>query len=231
MDNTVGLHVVSGLVGVGAGFLALYTTKGALVHRKSGIAFVVAMLVMASLGMWISVARNKAPSINIPAGLMTCYLIITSLVTVRRPASWPRGVEIALMGVIVGVGLYDLGLAASEVVRAGRFVAIPTVPFTIFALVCFLAARGDYRVLKDGPLKGGRRLARHLWRMSVAMLVGLISFVVQLPKILPEGVRVPPVMIALPILSIFAIMFYYLWKHRRRSAGVSALPEIGSTTV
>src|SRR5439155_26103052 len=82
MGMTYVVHIATGILGVIAGFVALYSAKGALVHRRSGMLFVYAMLVMSVAGMTIAVVRGKAPEINVPAGLITSYMVITSLTTV-----------------------------------------------------------------------------------------------------------------------------------------------------
>ena len=44
------IHIIAGLTGIVSGFIALYTLKGAKLHRKSGMVFVYAMLVVALTG-------------------------------------------------------------------------------------------------------------------------------------------------------------------------------------
>jgi hypothetical protein len=85
------LHVMGGAIAIVSGFVALYTLKGAQPDRKSGTIFVYAMLVMSLSGAVLAVGRAGA-AMNIPAGLVTAYLVITSLLTVHlRPrdrAGW-----------------------------------------------------------------------------------------------------------------------------------------------
>jgi hypothetical protein len=81
-----------------------------------------------------------------------------------------------------------------------------------------LAAIGDIRVLRSGPLAGGRRLARHLWRMCFALFIAAGSFFSieeRVAKVLPEPFTTGP-MRALPILLLFGAMFYWLWRVRGR---------------
>jgi len=61
------VHIVAGTLTVVFGYLALYATKGATLHRKSGRLFVYAMLATAVFGAVISAVRGMAPAINIPA--------------------------------------------------------------------------------------------------------------------------------------------------------------------
>lgn len=44
------IHIVAGLLALISGAVALYATKGSPLHRKAGMAFVVAMLVLSSTG-------------------------------------------------------------------------------------------------------------------------------------------------------------------------------------
>src|SRR4051794_41834691 len=83
------LHIVAGAVGLLSGFVALYAAKGAQLHRASGTVFVYSMCTMAMLGVAIAAVFGPAAAINVPAGLLTTYLVITGLITVapRRPPS------------------------------------------------------------------------------------------------------------------------------------------------
>lgn len=42
------LHIIAGLLALASGAAALYAAKGSTRHRKSGMIFVIAMLVMTS---------------------------------------------------------------------------------------------------------------------------------------------------------------------------------------
>ena len=88
----VPLHIIGGVIGIASGFVALYALKGATLHRKSGTIFVYAMLVLSISGAVMAVGRPGA-AMNIPAGLVTAYLVITSLITVRPPSAGSRRAE------------------------------------------------------------------------------------------------------------------------------------------
>ena len=79
MRATYAVHILTGVLGLIAGYVKLTSAKGALVHRKSEMLFVYAMIIMSMFGMTIAVLRGKAPDINIPAGLITSYMVITAL--------------------------------------------------------------------------------------------------------------------------------------------------------
>src|SRR5206468_2906380 len=86
------------------------------------------------------------------------------------------------------------------------------------ATILLLAAAGDARIMRSGLPRGGPRLARHLWRMCFALFIAAGSFFsirARVAKILPAPFTTGS-MRALPILLIFAAMFYWLWRVRGR---------------
>ena len=87
---TLAVHIVAGALGIVAGFVALSVAKGARLHRRSGMTFVYAMITMALLGGLMALARNKSPEGNVPVALLTIYLTITALTTVRT-RKWRMG--------------------------------------------------------------------------------------------------------------------------------------------
>jgi hypothetical protein len=95
----------------------------------------------------------------------------------------------------------------------------------VFGTVMTFAAIGDIRILRSGRLRGGPRLARHLWRMCFALFIAAGSFFSlreRVATILPEPLTTGP-MRALPILLLFGTMFYWLWRVRSRRTS----PAIG----
>src|SRR5688572_20593125 len=104
MRATLFVHILAGTVGLVAGYVALYAAKGATIHRKSGMVFVYAMITMAVGGLSIAVVRSVAPEINIPAALLTSYLVITALTTVRDSALGSRLWAVGFMLIALAVG-------------------------------------------------------------------------------------------------------------------------------
>jgi uncharacterized membrane protein len=78
------VHILAGILVVLSGYVALWATKGATLHRKAGKVFVYAMLTTAVFGMTIAIVRDVALAINVPAALLTSYLVVTSLTTIRH---------------------------------------------------------------------------------------------------------------------------------------------------
>lgn len=225
MRVTLFVHIVAGGLGLIVGYLALYSPKGGGLHRKSGMMFVSAMLTTAVCGMVIAAARGVAPAINIPAGLLTAYLVITALTTVRSPAAQSRWLGLAAM-VAMAVGLTSLTFGVQAVANGGTRNGMPAFPFFMFGVVGTLASAGDVRVMRSGALRGAPRLARHLWRMCFALFIAALSFFIGQADVFPKALRIRP-LLAFPVLLVLVTMLYWLWRVRiRRSLrgiiGVSA---------
>lgn len=85
MDVILIAHIFGGSLAIAAGFVALTAGKGTPWHRKSGMVFFYAMLLMAALAVLMAAARGVAPGINVPMGLLTIYLVVTGVNAVRPP--------------------------------------------------------------------------------------------------------------------------------------------------
>lgn len=222
------VHVLAGGLGIVFGFVALYAAKGARLHRKAGMLFVCAMLTMALGGVVIAAGWRVTPGINIPAGLITIYLVVTSLTTVRPPAAGSRWLTPSLMLVALGVGLTSLTFGFEALANGGTRDGIPAFPFFLFGIIGLLASAGDLRVIRSGVLRGTQRLARHLWRMSFALWIAAMSFFIGQADEFPEALRITA-LLAVPVLAPLLTMLYWLWRVRIRRnvqgiVGVSA-PE------
>jgi uncharacterized membrane protein len=204
------IHIAAGGLALVLGAVALSVKKGGTVHRRSGLLFVYAMLVMG-----ISAAILG----NVGGGLMTVYFVVTALTTVRPVSPWTRGLNIAALIVVLGLATLDIlgGVKAFNSPK-GNLNGVPFAMLFFLAAIMILAAIGDLRVMRFGAARGGPRLARHLWRMCFALFIAAGSFFSirqRVAKILPEPFTSGP-MRALPIILIFAAMFYWLWRVRGR---------------
>ena len=222
MNMLLPIHVVAGALAVVFGFTALFVKKGGTIHRRSGMLFVYAMLVMGTTASILEFFRSAAAT-NLVAAILSLYFVGTALTTVRPPSRWTRAINIAALIVAVGLALAALVGGVQKVSNPGLspggvpFRTIGVMSF-VLATVLTLAALGDVRIMRRGMPKGGPRLARHLWRMCFALFIAAGSFFSireRVAKILPEFFTSGP-MRALPILVLFGMMFYWLWKVRRK---------------
>jgi hypothetical protein len=158
--------------------------------------------------------------VNVVAGTLTAYLVITALTTVRPPTTRSRVLAILLMTVACALGLTTLSFAIQAVTSpTGVSHGYPPYPFLLFALVGLLGGVGDVRVLRRGNLRGAPRLARHLWRMCVALLIATVSFFTvrsRVAMIFPAPLVTPALQFT-PILLVLLAMLYWLWRIRVRA--------------
>jgi uncharacterized membrane protein len=215
MRMTLVLHIISGGLGLVAGFIALYASKGARLHRKAGMAFVFAMVTAGVAGLSIAAVRDVAPALNIPAAVLTVYLVVTALTTVRAPFAAPREMHAGAMLVALVVGLISLTFGLEAIAAGGKRNGMPAFPFFMFGVVGLLASAGDFRILRLGSLRGAARLVRHLWRMSFALFIAALSFFIGQANVFPKPVRIRG-LLALPVLAVLVTMLYWLWRVRLR---------------
>ena len=222
MPVVLPVHIVAATVGLLAGAVALATAKGRTVHRTSGIVFVYAMVTMCATAILGAIAKGQA--VNVMAGSMTAYLVLTGLWTVRPPSQTSRRRDRTLMLMALALGVVTFSAGVYAVVKGIRLFGLPSFPFFLFGVLGISGAYGAWTVLRAGMLKGKARLARHLWRMCMALFIAAASFfsiqrrvAAIFPAPLTSGVAR-----LVPVLLVLGVMFYWLWRVRAR-----ALPARG----
>jgi len=226
---TLLVHAVAAGLGLVLGSVALYAAKGATLHRKSGLLFVFAILTMSLTGAGMAAVTGNVG--NVVAGLLTAYLVITALITVRPSTAGLRRLEVGamLMALALGMTCVTLGFQALASPNGTRF-GIPFVVFFMFGTVALLAGIGDIRMIRSEGLRGVHRLTRHLWRMCYALWIATASFFLgpraRVAKVLPEPL-LNPALLALPVVLVLVVMFYWLWRVRIRRTlrGIVSAPE------
>jgi uncharacterized membrane protein len=217
------IHILAGGLAIVLGGVALSVKKGGTIHRRSGRLFVYAMVVMGITASILEFLKNPVAT-SVIAPLMSVYFVGTALTTVRPASRWTRLINGVALGAAVGLALASIlgGVRAINTpgLSSGR------VPFRIIGIMSFilatvllLAAAGDVRIMLSGMPRGGRRLARHLWRMCFALFIAAGSFFSireRVAKVLPYPFTTQP-MRQLPIVLLFGVMFYWLWRVRRDS--------------
>jgi hypothetical protein len=216
------IHVAAGALAMILGFVALFARKGGSIHRRSGLLFVYAMLVM-GLSASILGFRHTPPDGNVVAGVLTLYFVGTAWTTVRPRSRWTGRINAASLVIASALALLTFVAGARAITSTllspgGVPLRIIGVMSLILAAVLLLAAAGDLRVLRFGAPRGAPRLARHLWRMCFALFIAAGSFFSireRVATVLPEPFTTGP-MRALPIVVLFGAMFYWLWRVRGR---------------
>jgi hypothetical protein len=213
-------HVSAGGVALLTGFIALYATKGAPVHRRFGLGFVIAMVAMTVLAQIYMAVEGRIILGNVLASSICAYLVLTSLMTVREPskaAGTRRAIALgsAAMALAIAVfGLY-LGRLATQLPR-GLLQGLPAFPYFLFGTIGLLSFIGDVRMSHaGGAYTGPKRLTRHLWRMTFALLIAAMSFFLGQADEFPKALRILPIMVG-PPLAVLVTLLYWMWRVRLR---------------
>jgi len=219
MHTLLPIHIAAGGLAIVLGAVALSVKKGGTIHRRSGMLFVYAMLVMGFTASIMELLKTPTGP-NVRAGFLVAYFVGTALTTVRPASRWTRATDAAALLVAVVLALYSMVGAVTIFNLPGRvYNGIPFAAPLMIGTVLSLAIAGDLRILRSRLRRGGPRLARHLWRMCFALFIAAGSFFSirsRVARILPEPFTTGP-MRALPILLLFGAMVFWLWKVRRKA--------------
>jgi uncharacterized membrane protein len=199
------LHVLSGILALVFGYVALGAAKGGALHRRSGLGFAMAMASMALSGAYVAYVV-KTPT-SVVAGLLSFYFVATGLLTVRPVLAKSVWVDVGAMVFAFGVALLGFG------VGLGRLKPLQeeAVAMFIFGTVGLVGAVGDWRMIRGGGMAGSGRIRRHLWRMCFALFVAAASFFLGPQRRIPEVMRVPA-LLPIPVVAVLLVMFYWLWR-------------------
>ncbi|GAB3355093.1 DUF2306 domain-containing protein [Lysobacter tyrosinilyticus] len=204
------VHIAAGLLALISGFIALFAAKGSPLHRKAGTVFVGAMLVMASTGALMAVFIKPNP-VNVMAGSMTCYLVGTAMLAVKRTVAQMRGVTIALMLAALSLSAWAFSLAFMALASpTGTIGHVPPQPLFMFAIAGLAGGLLDARMLWAGHIEGAHRIARHLWRMGFAMWIATTSFFIGQATVFPDYLRQHIGLRAIPVLVVTLVVLYWL---------------------
>ncbi|MEO8576289.1 MAG: hypothetical protein ABI556_06310 [Gemmatimonadales bacterium] len=216
-------HFGVGLTALVSGTIALIVAKGGKLHKKSGIVFTVAMIGLGVSAAAISAYEGKP----ITGGIFVVYLVFTAMTTVKPVPGSGRTLDIALMVLAFGLAaeMYWSGVTVWGL-PGHSFQGVPAGMILFLGTICLLAGIGDARMIREGGLRGARRLARHLWRMCFGLFVATGSFFLGQMKFLPESLQSMPLMMVLGIAPL-PILLYWMWRVRlrRRLAGLIVAPK------
>jgi uncharacterized membrane protein len=206
------LHVTAGTVGVLSGAAALFFRKGQPLHRAAGSAFFVSMLTMSAIGACVAPFLPSPQWGSAVGGVLTFYLVATAWATVRRKEGSVGLFEAGALLVALGAGATDLmfGLQAARS-PTGLFEGVPALPHYIFAGVAALAVAGDLRMILRHGVFGAQRIARHLWRMCVALFIATASLFLGQQQVFPEFVRGSPILYV-PVIAVLGLMIFWLLR-------------------
>lgn len=209
------LHVSGAVVGLLSGALSTLFRKGSGLHRLSGNFFAVSMVAMALSGAWIA-AFIKPNDGNLMGGVLTAYVVATGWIAGRRRERQTGPCDVIALSVVLTVAAAAVtwGVEAARSPH-GQKGGYPPALFFIFGSIALLFGISDLRMIARGGLAGGRRIARHLWRMCFAFLFALLSFYPSRAMLFPEWFRRTNIAYV-PHVLVLGMTIYWLIRMRAK---------------
>jgi hypothetical protein len=93
----------------------------------------------------------------------------------------------------------------------------PPVLYFVFGSVALLCAAWDVRMFIRGGVSGAQRIARHLWRMCLALLIAALSFFLGQVRFFPKAILKTHLNIV-PIIIVAVLMIFWLFRVRFTNA-------------
>jgi len=219
------IHIAGATIGLLSGYMAMIFRKGSGLHGAAGTTFFVSMIAMSTTAAYVAAFERPVP-INVVVALLTLYLVVTAWRAAKRRDGKPDALDVAAFLFVLADGVlgYAFGIAAANgaIARHG----IPAPVYFVFGTVALLCAVSDLRMFKRGGAFGPRRVARHLWRMCLALLIATLSFYPGQAKLFPRWLRDTNLLMVPALLLIGAMLLHGLRNRRKRVAAVmAAIPE------
>ena len=204
------LHIVAGSFAIIAGFSSLIPRKGSRLHIFLGKLFFYAMLCMAIAASYLAVFSSSEP-INALIGIFTFYLVLTAkwtasnhkgLTTIREKIG-------GIVACIIFTAFLLLSLQASqsgESIVDGVYVEA----FYVYTVLAALALTLDIKILIMGGVHGAQRIARHLWRMILALFIATASVFLGQPQVFPEFLQSSGLLAVPVILVVISLLFWII---------------------
>ena len=217
-------HIILGTVSLIAAAVALLTAKGARLHRTAGNIFFVSMLIVSAIGSYIAYIKSDIPFstalFTCLLGVFTFYLVATSWITVKRKAGECGFTEISALLFIIATAIFSLTLginaAISDSIIEAEIPSMPVEVFYFFAGLAVFLGIGDVWLIVRGGISRVPRIARHLWRMCMALVIAVGILFMGNPQVFSIKTQkttlfsVP--ILSMPVLIILILMLYWLIK-------------------
>jgi uncharacterized membrane protein len=206
-------HFATGLLAIGAGFVAMAAPKGGTWHRRAGVTFACAMIATGIAITALGILEGKPDNTG---GVLVMYLVLTGWTTIRPLPGTTRRTDMALAVLPLTFAAMGYSGAVIALGRPGNQLdGVPAGMLLFLATMQLLAFIGDVRMIRAGGLRGTRRLARHLWRMSFALFIASGSFFLGQMKFVPAPIRSVPLLVALGV-SPLVMLLYWMWRVRAK---------------
>lgn len=229
------LHVCAGMSALASGAVALFARKGSYFHRRAGTVFVVSIVVMATFAGYLAIAVPDQ-IVNLFIATFTLYLVATGWMTVRRKeyaAGLPERVALFIALCLCApfaILSFQLATGVTPLFKSAvPFKGPVLIAIYSFTAVLAMAAIGDAKVVLVGGSSGASRIARHLWRMCLALTLTTGSaFTNGFARLLPGPPHVPPIFFFPQFLPLGLLIF---WMIRVRFTGWLKHDDVAHTAL
>jgi hypothetical protein len=223
-DTLLWTHIAGGAAGILTGAAALAVRKGGRLHRRIGLAFVIAMTTSYAVAAAVAPFSDDGQRPNFIAGVLALYLLISGWMTARQrqttASAWTwAGLAFSLAILTSGLIFMQMGAASPT----GTVDGSPPDAFFLFTIVGAFSAAGEVHLLVRRELSRLAHVVRHLWRMCCSLFIATGSFFLGQMQVLPEPIRDsawPYVLAFLPLLAL--LVWQILTRLDRRYRRVPA---------
>ncbi|MEW6982478.1 hypothetical protein AAD001_07480 [Colwelliaceae bacterium 6471] len=200
------LHIFAGGLVLLFGFAALCSPKGFKLHSMAGKVFFPSMVMVSLSAVYLDFRIGDIPIM----GVLSLYFATTSWLAIKHQERETGIIEIFafLIIAIISITFFKLGW---DIMYGGQSLkgTLPIEFYFVWGGVAAFAALLDLNMIIRGGLAGSHRIARHLWRMCIALLMAVLSFLDQ--DIFPTLIKNSGVLWLLIILPTL-LMFYWLCR-------------------
>ena len=225
-------HIGAGGTAILFGYAALFVRKGEKLHRSLGTVFVIAMLIMATMGTFLAISLRQVmagQTSNIAAGVFAGYLAATAYVTVKRKEGSIGFFEKFAFSAVLGLSATFLAWGVQATTSpGGKLDGYAAGFYFAFGGIAALLAALDFKVILRGGISGVPRIARHVWRMCFALFFAAGSFFLGQQKVMPVWMHGAWYLFVLGLAPL-AFMVFWLVRIRftngQKSDGVVSLAE------
>ena len=183
--------------------------------------FVYTLLTMGISASILAFDKGGFTHPNFLGGFMAAYFVITALTTVRAASVWSRRLDVAAAVFALS---YAILVFAGGVRLMGQphfmINGVPTAMLFFLATIFALAFVGDLRIIRFGAPREAAPLA-HVLRSVQRRRIILLDPRARRQNPSPSRSSPAPMRV-LPILLIFLVMFYWLWRLRTGRSATSA---------
>jgi uncharacterized membrane protein len=218
------LHISAATVGLLSGFMAMAFRKGSGLHAAAGTVFFVSLLTASGAGACLA-AFVHSNSANLMGSTLTFYLVATAWAAAKRRDGKTGIFDLGalLFALAIGAAGVTWGLEAASG-QSGVKDRYPAAFYFVFGSIALLLASSDIRMVVRGGVFGAKRIARHLWRMGLALLFALLSFYPGQGRMFPKWLRETNLLYVPAVLVMGATLFWLYRVSVRKRVPLQSVP-------